>query len=100
LYCDTDSIICEDGADLDTGNQLGQWKLEGEFTRAAIAGRKLYALTNAQGEKKTASKGARLSVDEIEAVAKGKTVNYKKDSPSYSLRFGRRYIERKITKTI
>lgn len=100
LYCDTDSIICEDGADLDTGNQLGHWKLEGEFTRAAIAGRKLYALTNDKGEEKTASKGARLTVAEIETVAKGQTVAYKKDSPSYSLRFGRRYIERKISKTI
>lgn len=99
IYCDTDSIICEGKSSVDTGGELGQWKIEGHFTRAAVAGRKLYALFNGK-ETKKASKGAKLSASEIEQIALGAEVTYKKESPSYSTRFGARYLTRKIKKTI
>jgi hypothetical protein len=44
IYCDTDSIICRhlENADVNV-SKLGAWKLEAEFDRVIIAGRKLYA---------------------------------------------------------
>lgn len=118
IYCDTDSIACRDGSGLDVGKELGQWKHEGDFTRYAVAGRKMYAFTNVPALNaanamtdpdkrakalsdavKTASKGSRLSAVEIEKVAAGGTVNYTFDAPNFSVRFGARFLERKIRRT-
>lgn len=43
LYCDTDSISAVDTSSLDFGTKLGQWKDEGAYDYAAIAGKKMYA---------------------------------------------------------
>lgn len=44
IYCDTDSIICRDlsGVEIHKTN-LGAWDIEDEYSRVAIAGKKLYA---------------------------------------------------------
>ena len=91
LYCDTDSIAaCESTVEI--GEDLGQWETEGEFDRAAIAGRKLYAfryITKGSEEKadklrwKIASKGVKLKPSEIWRVARGGTVSYTPEVPTY-----------------
>lgn len=85
LYCDTDSLICEDlPLEIDDA-KLGAWKFEGNGDEIAIAGKKLYALfKQGRGEKK-ASKGANLSFDEIRAVAGGSEIVYKNAAPTFKL---------------
>jgi len=101
IYCDTDSLMCKslDGMTLDD-KALGAWKLEAQGTRVAIAGKKLYAcmdgsingpveFTDLEGFKlqciKRATKGARIAPGEIVEVARGGTVTYKKDAPTFRL---------------
>lgn len=99
IYCDTDSIACRDGAALDQGAALGQWKKEGDFVRWAVAGRKMYAFAAADGSAKVASKGARLAPAEIERIAAGGKVTYRFDAPNFSVRYGARFVERVISAT-
>lgn len=90
IYCDTDCIFAEK-LKVETGKNLGQWGKEGDFDFAAVAGKKLYAfhkkgapMENAPEHFKTASKGVRLSPFDLIRVAKGETVIYERDVPSYS----------------
>lgn len=105
LYVDTDSIVC--GA-LDpsqaVGDSLGDWKPEGTFDHAAIAGKKLYAFRYLEPQNghthKTASKGAQLSASQIERVARGHRVRYDAKAPTFRVggppMFQRRVIRRTI----
>lgn len=94
LYCDTDSIACLNPGPLDIGGELGQWKFEGDFKSAAIAGKKLYAFEYLKpvikkGEKTThkiASKGVKLTAAQIEAIASGAVVRYENDAPTFGIR--------------
>lgn len=96
LYCDTDSIACSDFGELHRmGDELGQWKHEGDFTRAGIAGKKLYIFEGAEGTKK-ASKGARLKDSELWKVAAGETVEYFNNAPTFSYNKEVSYIKRNI----
>jgi hypothetical protein len=96
-YCDTDCIHAEK-VDCEIGKELGQWTHEFTSLRSAYGGKKMYALTN--GEKfKTATKGARLSVKDIFKVCEGKTVIYKRDAPTMTLKGGTRFIQREIRMT-
>lgn len=104
LYCDTDSIISEglEGVAIHDSN-LGAWKFEGEGTRIALAGKKLYALfDDTQNNEcvKSASKGVRLSPQEIERVASGETIEWQNDAPNFSLLGGVRFVNRKARSTI
>lgn len=95
LYCDTDSIIAESIGDLALGNELGEWKLEAECSRLYIGGKKLYAAeyknplidkeTGKEIKYKTASKGVRLTPDQIIRLAEGEKQTSELDAPSYSL---------------
>jgi hypothetical protein len=93
VYCDTDSIICEDTGKLPLGAGLGEWKLEAESTRGGvhIAGKKLYAFELApayrkNGKKwKLASKGVKLTAEEIVRVARGEVVKSTLIAPTFSL---------------
>jgi DNA polymerase elongation subunit (family B) len=89
VYCDTDSIICEDTGALKMGADLGEWKLECESVRDGlwIAAKKLYALKIKDGKKewKLASKGVRLSAEEIQKVANGKTIKTTLEAPTFSI---------------
>lgn len=96
VYCDTDSIICE-SLDLPLhDSELGKWKLEASGDRIAIAGKKLYALKDGRKHVKSASKGARLTGQDIFDICKGKTIHWHNDAPSFSLANGVSFVDRKI----
>ena len=100
LYCDTDSIACADTGTLELDpTQLGAWDIEATCDRGGIGGKKLYAFHTCDGKWKTASKGVRLSADQILNVAAGGSVLHTPESPSYSLKRGIKFIPRKITKS-
>lgn len=105
LYCDTDSIATSDsGNALDVGNALGQWKHEGEFDKAGIAGKKMYIfrgkrIGKRERQYKTASKGVKLSNAELWKVAGGSHVIYEPESPTFSVHHAPRFTARKITLT-
>lgn len=109
IYCDTDCVVFSGIEPRDTGLQigsnLGEWSSEGVMRSGGVAGRKLYAFLNSELDKnanekwKTASKGARLSPDEIMQVARGETVVYQQAAPVYSLRKEPQTMERRIKRT-
>jgi len=101
VYCDTDSLICEklgEGCRL-SSTELGAWKFEGSGNEIAIAGKKLYALTDKGAEVKSASKGVKLDIDEIRRVARGETVLWENDAPNFSLLGGVRFVKRRAQST-
>lgn len=91
LYCDTDSVAVErKGAGLLLGDALGQWKHEGDFDRAGIAGKKLYIFRGVADKKnkreyKFASKGARLTQAQLWEVAAGTEVDFFNEVPTFSV---------------
>lgn len=108
MYCDTDCIAARDVSRLPQGSALGEWKLEGKFDECAIAGKKLYAWRYAEdspdgkhkaGTYKTASKGVRLEAPEIIRVAKGETVTYVPEVPTYYVEKPPEFVERDIRMT-
>jgi len=102
LYCDTDAIMTRkfNGK---RGVEIGEWKIEAIFDELHIAGKKMYAgkladdyiasLPANKADKvrrnpwKIASKGVKLSHEEIARVAAGETVEYRKIAPTFSLKF-------------
>lgn len=100
VYCDTDSLICASGQGIQTGRELGQWKLEGDIAPDSlwIAGKKLYAAKLTSGKWKCASKGVRLTPEEIQTVANGEEVSTVLDAPSFSLFGGERVIRRRVNR--
>lgn len=104
LYCDTDSIATSKINGVEIGTELGQWEVEAECSEGAIAGKKLYAFKNKKKHKgknvyKIASKGARLNHKEIYSLAKGNTLIFEPEAPTFSLRLGRRFVDRTIKMT-
>lgn len=107
IYCDTDSIICRGTGRLPLGDKLGEWKLDGEFIRGGIGGKKIYAFELKKpkikkGKKithKTACKGAKLSASEIMRVCQGETIIYKNPVPNFSFKTSNIYVERTIRMT-
>lgn len=88
VYCDTDSIICRDH-NAPIGSNLGMWTDEGTATECYIAGKKLYSLKGSFGkgkEYKTATKGVRLTHEQIKKVAAGEAVTFASDAPTFRLR--------------
>jgi DNA polymerase elongation subunit (family B) len=99
IYCDTDSLICEHLPG-ETGKALGQWKLEAECTRIAIAGKKLYALFDGSGNVvKQANKGVNITADDIVRVCEGAEVECLRDAPSFKLDGSHRFIDRIVRMT-
>lgn len=108
LYCDTDSIACrKKGNAVHLGDALGQWKHEGNFDRAGIAGKKLYIFRGADGQRdkdgsrlyKTASKGVRLTRAELWKVAGGAAVDYTPEVPTFSIHKAPHFTARHVTAT-
>lgn len=101
IYCDTDSLICvalNRHAKVDS-SALGAWKLETEGDVAAVAGKKLYALGKRRPGATTewvkwASKGTKLKPEEIEKIARGNSVNWKSEAPTFSLSGNVKFVER------
>jgi hypothetical protein len=81
IYCDTDCIICDDLSNVPIGSGLGEWKLECEGDTIAIAGKKQYSLFSGGKCVKLASKGVRLTPDEIWRIANGETIEYTQNAP-------------------
>jgi len=100
VYCDTDSIICEDTAELKLSSNLGDWKLEAEGDSIAIAGKKLYSFRTKEGKFKVASKGVKISPQEIYRVATGEVIQWRNMAPSFSLKSEPKFISRKVRKTV
>ena len=109
LYCDTDSIYCEEFNGTIHQTELGKWKLEFEADQIAIAGKKLYAAMGYKKNKETgileygcvkqASKGVRLNHEQIFHIANGGTVETRNDAPSFKLDGKHIFIERTIRHT-
>lgn len=106
VYCDTDSIICEEFSGDTHASRLGAWKVEAEFDTLYAAGKKLYAcydngapLVNDKGKEKKASKGANLSADTIRRITLGETVRNEIDAPLLRLGKDPQFISRNIRST-
>ncbi len=94
LYCDTDSIICGKFHG-PISDQLGDWDLEAIPTEAYIAQRKMYAMKLQDGTTKVASKGVRLTYEQIKAgVVSGQSIRTDRDAPAFSLKYGARFTSR------
>ena len=103
IYCDTDSILCEEftGA---INKELGGWDYEGMSTDSYIVAKKMYACKlmdldeNGLQKLKVACKGVRLSYAEIKHGTDNATqcVRYENIAPSFSLSMGVRYIHREL----
>lgn len=105
IYCDTDSIICEDlnGVTLDPF-ALGAWDLEAVGDHLGIYGKKVYALKGHKvkngnqvgnyGYCKKACKGVNLNHAEIFRLAKGDSVAYASAAPSFKLTGGTEFTAR------
>lgn len=101
VYCDTDSIIGSRLRNVDfSETKLGAWKEEGSGDRIAMAGKKLYACFNGDECIKKATKGARISPDEIVRVANGETVTFQKEAPTFKLDGSVQFIKRRIKRTV
>lgn len=100
IYCDTDSFICEAGADIPQGENLGEWKIEATGNRCFVGGKKLYAFECQNGEFKTASKGVKLTPQEIIEVSQGKKVTWKNEAPTFTIKGKTKFIERIVAKTV
>lgn len=97
MYCDTDSLICKK-FNGEIGDELGQWKLEAKLSEVHIAQRKMYAGLTTDGKHKVASKGVRLTFDQIKNGIKNRSnITFKKETPAASLKYGFRYFEKQIS---
>lgn len=105
VYCDTDSIICTHLESTNTNGiilhekQLGAWKPEAIGDMVAIAGKKLYAVFNKGEAIKKASKGVKLTADEILRVAQGETIEYAQPAPKFKLDGSAQFTTRRIKAT-
>ena len=85
IYCDTDSILCEEYRGEYEETKLGGWKLEATGDMAAIAGKKLYTIFSEGESIKKASKGVNLTPDEIVRVCNGTEILYQNPAPTFRL---------------
>ena len=100
LYVDTDNIKSERFGVADIGDAVGQWSLEHSCDYGAFAGKKLYATRSTSGKWRVASKGAKLTHDDIIEIARGGTIHYARDVPSFSIKSGTRFLARDIKMTV
>lgn len=108
IYCDTDSLICEalQGVQIHDSD-LGAWKFEGSTLLLFVAGKKMYAATDAVTGKdgktkhKIAAKGARLSYDNIAWITRNpdKFFLWESASPNYGIGRAPQFPVRKIRAT-
>jgi DNA polymerase elongation subunit (family B) len=100
IYCDTDSLICEELGMGGISKALGEWKLEAECDKVAIAGKKLYALFNGGDLVKQANKGVNITAAEILRVCEGETIKCIRDAPSFKLDGSHVFIDREVRMTV
>jgi hypothetical protein len=99
-YCDTDSIVCESLTGVTVSDSdLGAWKIECTGDRAAICGKKLYAIWDGETGVKKAHKGARLTYEDIWKVANGGEVEACNPVPSFKWDGSHSFTKRRIRST-
>jgi len=97
IYCDTDSIAAHDISGLKLDPEiLGFWDIEADCDYGAVAGKKLYAFHDKNGNWKKASKGVRLDHNQIVQIAKGASVTHQNEAPTFSMKKNPHFIERTI----
>jgi hypothetical protein len=88
MYCDTDSMFCRRG-NIELGKQLGDWKFEGSADTLWIAGKKLYLcdglIEPKTGKPKMATKGSKLTPQQIRNIVRGGVEMYEPEAPTFSL---------------
>lgn len=84
LYCDTDSLFIR-GEIGNLGGELGQWNFEGQAKKLYLCGKKLYAAKMLEGCDKIATKGAKLSFNDVVKISQGATVHWLSDAPAFSI---------------
>ena len=92
FYCDTDSITAVSfGKQTKLGSELGEWEIEYLYDRVIMGGKKLYGF-HYRGEKmndpnawKLASKGARITHEDIIKIGRGEMIVYKPIAPTFSV---------------
>lgn len=107
IYCDTDSLICRSlGIDDIDVSRLGAWKLEQEFDRVIIAGKKLYACEVAgvadghEKRIKIRSKGATgLKWSDFEQMLDAKIIETINKAPTISKTGEQKYMRRRVRVT-
>jgi hypothetical protein len=109
FYCDTDSITALGFRGLKIGDELGDFGMEGQYDRVVVCGKKLYAFhkvgrswddTLEMGQKnwKKATKGARLTADELIQIAAGQRVEFRPEVPTFSVRTNEPRFTKRILK--
>lgn len=107
IYCDTDSIFCEDTGDLKLSPNLGDWKIEATGNKIWVGGKKIYVFRLDEKDDKVnfkykyACKGAPLKPSQIiKMVETGKHILWQSDAPSYSLSHSTvKFVSRRIGPT-
>jgi len=101
IYCDTDSIICQDFSGTIDPTILGAWKFEGQAAKAAIAGKKTYALyDDIRKPVKLACKGGDLEAKDILKMCRGGVIEFHNSAPTFSLKRQPKFITRKFSATV
>jgi hypothetical protein len=110
-YIDTDALFVTGTGDLELDDdKLGAWKVEArcvpceaagvmQGVSGAFAGKKMYAAHADDGHWKSASKGVRLTPEEIVRVARGEEIEHIPEVPQFSMKGGIRFINRAVRRT-
>ncbi len=103
VYCDTDGIVakgdCNVGA-LTVSPAIGDWGIDDTGAPVGyFAGKKLYAIRLSNGKTKIASKGTRLTFEEVKRISEGETVTWMNAAPSFSIAGAHNFVVRKIRST-
>lgn len=109
LYCDTDSLIFMGSHSIPLNDELGNWKIEGEFKQALIAGKKLYGLeyktpfkdkkTDKMVYYKTAAKGGKLEFNELKLLLKGHSIEKTPINPVFSFKKAPHFLKKTFKMT-
>lgn len=102
LYCDTDSIICEDTGNLELDDtKLGMWKIEAELDELYINGKKHYAYHATKKDKWTVRcKGASgITLQQIIDVNQGERILVKPKGVTLYNDGRQEYIARTVRQT-
>ena len=98
IYCDTDSVICEELPLPTDDRRLGAWKIEAEPDTLFIAAKKLYAARQGRAWVKWASKGAPLEPETIARIAQGEVHRAFMDAPCLRLGSPARFLDRTLAR--
>jgi hypothetical protein len=101
VYCDTDSIICEELNNTELHpTDLGAWDLEKQIADLVICGKKLYAYRDVHGVATVRAKGVTgLSFDDMCALHAGGTIKRVNKGPTLTRYGSQNYITRAIKST-